>query len=104
MKNNRLSDRFAAQGKNKLLDIIVKARTLKALDKAVEKNRDYQDALKQQDKAFDLLDRAGLSREQRTAVDRAVSAANDCGAIYGLVAYRLGLHDGLRLVSELKEV
>lgn len=86
-----------------LLDLLVWVRTHKALDRAVMKSRDYQYTLKQQDEAFDILDRAGLSREQKTIVDRAISAANHCGTVYGVVAYRLGLQDGIKLMSELKE-
>lgn len=90
--------------KEKILDILVKIRTVKALDEAVDKSNAYQETLKRQDKAFDALDKAGLSREQKDIVDRAISAANDCGAAYGAVAYELGLQDGIKLMSELKEI
>ena len=86
----------------KLLDILVKARTVKALDEAAGRSSAYQETLNQQDKAFDTLDKAGFSKEQKAVVDRAVSAANDCGAAYGAVAYELGLQDGIRLASEVK--
>ena len=79
--------------KEKILDILVETRTVKALDKAVCKSRAYQDTLKQQDKVFDELDKAGLSKEQKAIVDMAISATNDCGATYGVVAYELGLQD-----------
>lgn len=93
-----------AEKKSKsLLDIFVKTRTVKALDRAASRSRVYQDTLKRQDTAFDRLDNAGLSKEQKAIVDNAISAANDCGAAYGVVAYRLGLQDGIRLVSEVKE-
>ena len=90
--------------KSSLLEIIVKTRTVKALDRAVERSKSYQDSLKRQDKAFTALDKAGLSREQSVIVDKAISAANDCGATYGAVAYRLGLCDGIRLVSEMDKI
>ena len=90
--------------KDNLLDILVKTRTVKALDEAVEKSSAYQETLKRQDKAFDELDKASLSREQKAIVDRAISAANECGATYGSVAYELGLQDGIKLMSELKEI
>ena len=89
---------------DRLLEIFVSTRTVKALDKAVGKSKDYKDTLKKQDIAFDRLEQAGLSEEQKTIVDRAISAANDCGAVYGAVAYRLGLHDGIRLMAELREI
>ncbi len=87
-----------------LLDILVKVRTLKALDRASNKSSDYQEALKRQDKAYGDLYKAGLSKEQSAIVDRAISATNDCGATYGAVAYRLGLHDGIRLMLEVKKI
>lgn len=86
-----------------LLDLLVRVRTHKALDRAVGESKAYQYTLKRQDEAFDRLDKAGLSGEQKTIVDRAISAANDCGAVYGAVAYRLGLQDGIRLALEVKE-
>lgn len=92
-------------GKKKvnLLDILVETRTIKALDQAVAKSMSYQETLKQQRTAFERLNMAGLSEEQFSAVDRAVSTVNDCGAAYGRVAYRLGLRDGIRLISEIRK-
>lgn len=46
----------------------------------------------------------GWIDEQGHIIDRAISAANDCGAAYGAVAYKLGLQDGIKLMSELKEI
>ncbi len=87
-----------------LLDILVKVRTFKALDRAANKSIAYQETLKRQNKAFDKLDKVGLSKEQRAIVDRVISVTNDCGATYGAVAYRLGLHDGIRLMSEVRKI
>lgn len=88
----------------KLLDLLVWVRSYKALDRAVEKDRTHKAALKEQDKAFEELCRAGLNKEQKRIIDRAVSATNQCGAVYGKIAYKLGLHDGIRLMSELSKV
>ena len=87
-----------------LLDLLVRLRTYKVLDRAAEKNRYYRTTLKEQDKAYDELDKAGLSREQKRIVDKALSALNANGAVYGKVAYRLGLHDGIRLMSEVHKL
>ena len=87
-----------------LLDLLVRLRTYKVLDRAAEKNRYYRTTLKEQDKAYDELDKAGLSREQKRIVDKALSALNANGAAYGKVAYRLGLHDGIRLMSEVHKL
>lgn len=103
MKSRKRSDR-AAKSKNKLLDIFVKVRTYKALDRVLDRSKDYQKALRQQDVAFERLARAGLSQAQKIIVDKAISANNDCGAVYGVVAYRLGFCDGVKLISELEEI
>lgn len=87
-----------------LLELFTQSRTCRALDSAVLKNRDYCSALKQQDEAFNVLHKAGLNKEQRIIVDRVVSATNSCSAAYGKVAYRLGFHDGVRVVEELREI
>ena len=59
---------------------------------------------KMENKAFEELFNAGLSKEQKRIVDRALSAASQCGVAYGKVAYRLGLHDGIRLMTEIKTI
>ena len=95
------------KGKEKtkrLLDLLVRLRTYKALDRAAEKNRYYRATLKEQDKAYDELQKAGLDREQKRIVDRALSALNANGAAYGKAAYRLGLHDGIQLMSEVNKI
>lgn len=92
------------RNKVSLLNVIVKARTVKALDRAVEKSRRYQATLKREDKAYAALNNAGLSREQSHVVDDAISATNECGAAYGEAAYRMGLQDGIRLASEIQNI
>ncbi len=57
-----------------LLDIFVKIRTVKALNKAVSRNSTYHDTMKRQDKAFDKLNNARLGKEQSAIVDKAISA------------------------------
>ena len=47
-----------------------------------------------------MLSKAELRKKQKSVVDRAISAVNDCGS----VAYELGLQDGIKLMSELKEI
>ena len=90
--------------RERLLEILVRTRTVKALDEVVSKNRDYQSTLRRQDEAFDLLDQMELSKEQKTIVDKIISAANECGAACGAIAYRLGLHDGIKLTAEIREL
>ena len=47
------------------------------------------------------LEKAGLSREQNKVVDKALSVTNASGAAYGSTAYKQGLYDGIKLMSEI---
>lgn len=87
-----------------LLELLSQIRSHKALDRAVKKSRYYRTTLKEQNKAFDELEKAGLSIEQKRIVDRAICTINANGAAYGKIAYRLGLRDGIQLVTEVNKV
>lgn len=90
--------------KNGLLEIIAVHRTGDNLDEAVEKDKDYQEALAQQQEAFNMLDELGLTAEQKKVVDRVIAANNHTGAVYGAVAYRCGMEDGIRILMEMEEI
>lgn len=90
--------------KHKLLDIFAWVRTGRTLDRVAERNVDYCNSLKRQDMAYDALDKAGLSKEQQVIVNEALSASSECGRTYSVVAYKLGLRDGIRLKVELGEM
>ena len=47
-----------------------------------------------------MLIKAEISKKQKSFVDRAISTANDGGS----AAYELELQDGIKLMSELKEI
>lgn len=68
------------------------------------RDKDYQDALTQQQVAFDKLDELGLTKEQKGAIDQAITANNHFGAVYGAVAYRFGMEDGIRVWMETEEI
>ncbi len=89
--------------KNGLLEIIAAHRTGDALDAFVAKDKDYQEALAEQQEVFDRLDGLGFTREQKSAVDQAITVNNHFGAVYGSAAYRFGMEDGIRLRMELEE-
>lgn len=84
-----------------LLDILMEERIHKGLEKALNDNELYQSAQKEVDEAISELEKAGLSREQNKVVDRAIAAANASGAVYGAVAYKQGLYDGIKIISEM---
>lgn len=90
--------------KNGLLEIIAANRTGDSLDEIMAKDKDYQDALTQQQIAFDRLDELGLTKEQKGAIDQAITANNHFGATYGAVAYRFGMEDGVRLRVEMEKI
>lgn len=67
-------------------------------------NELYQSTEKEVDETLNELQKAGLSREQNKVVDRALSATNASGAAYGATAYKQGLYDGIKLMSEVKRI
>ena len=89
---------------NGLLEIIAAHRTGRALDEIIAKNDDYQEALVQQQAAFDMLDELELTKEQRSVIDQAITANNHFGVVYGAVAYRFGMEDGIRVRMETEEI
>lgn len=90
--------------KSGLLEIIAQHRTGYDLDEVIRKDKDYQKALEQQQVAFDKLDELGFTKEQKSVIDQAITANNDFGAIYGAVAYRFGMEDGIRVRMEMEEI
>lgn len=77
--------------KNGLLEIISVHRTGDELDESVKKDKDYQETLTHQQKAFDKLLELNLTAEQKRVVDHVISANNHNGAVYEAVAYRCGM-------------
>lgn len=87
-----------------LLELLARIRTLKALDRTAKKDSCYRTTLREQDKTYSELEKAGLNKEQKRIVDKVLSSLNANGAAYGKVAYRLGLQDGIRLMSEINKL
>ena len=87
-----------------LLDILAEERIHTALQDALDENELYQSAEKEVDETLNELQKARLSREQNKVVDKALSATNASGAAYGATAYRQGLYDGIKLMSEVNQI
>ncbi|MBD5522349.1 MAG: hypothetical protein HDR03_14185 [Lachnospiraceae bacterium] len=87
-----------------LLDIIAEERIHKGLENVLNDNELYQTVQKEVDEAINELEKAGLSRDQNKVVDKAISATNACGAAYGATAYKQGLYDGIKLMSEVNRI
>lgn len=90
--------------KNGLLEIIAAHRMMEALDAVMAKDKDYKEALAQQQEVFDKLDELGFTKEQKRAIDQAITVNNHFGAVYGAVAYRFGMEDGIRVRMEMEEI
>lgn len=90
--------------KNGLLEIIAAHRTGDDLDEVLNKDQDQQKALLQQKEVFAMLEEVNLTTEQKRVVDEAITANNHTGAVYGAVAYRCGMEDGIRLRMEMEEI
>lgn len=90
--------------KNGLLEIIAAHRTMEALDAVMAKDKDYQEALAQQQEVFDKLDEMGFTKEQKSVIDQAITVNNHFGAVYGAIAYRFGMEDGIRVRMEMEKI
>lgn len=90
--------------KNGLLEIIAAHRTVTDLDELLKTDKYYQDVLEEEQAASDIMDSLNFTTEQKKAVDRVVTAYNECGAAYGAAAYRFGMEDGIRVRMEMEEI
>lgn len=90
--------------KNGLLEIIAAHRTMTGLEEVLKKDKYYQEAMSEEQAASDIMDSLNLTSEQKKAVDRVITAYNQCGAAYGAAAYRFGMEDGIRVRMEMEEV
>ena len=87
-----------------LLDILAEERIHTVLQDSLNEDELYQSAEKEVDETLKELQKAGLSREQNKVVDKALSATNASGAAYGATAYKQGLYDGIKLMSEVNRI
>lgn len=88
--------------KKELLEIIAEERIYGELENILKNNAQYLAAQIEHDSACERLDKMGLDKRLNKAINEALSTANHCGAVYGAIAYRQGLYDGIELVAELK--
>lgn len=89
---------------NGLLEIIAAHRTMTGLDELLKKDKVYQEALAEEQEASDQMEDMDFTEDQKKAVDRVITAYNQCGAAYGAAAYRFGMEDSVRLLKELGEI
>lgn len=89
--------------KQEILDILMSER-MEALEDIASGDEEYQAVRKEQMEAFKKLEQMGLTDDQREVMDDIISIVNRNGAIYGKIAFKQGLKDGARLMSELKGI
>lgn len=87
-----------------MLNALARERINHALKTVLISDSNYQNTVKRQEVAINQIEHIGLSSKQFTVVDRAISATNHCGAVYGAVAYKQGLKDGVKLAAEIAEI
>lgn len=89
--------------KREILDSLMSER-MEVLEDIANGDEEYQAVRKELLEAFKHLDQMGLSDDQRAVVDDVVSKVNRSGAVYGKIAFKQGLKDGAKLMSELKGI
>lgn len=87
--------------KQEILDILMSER-MEALEDIASGDEEYQAVRKEQMEAFKKLEQMGLTDDQREVIDDIISKINRNGATYGKIAFKQGLKDGAKLMSELK--
>lgn len=88
--------------KRGLLDRIASQRMGQDIDRVLKRNKEYRKAVKQQEIAVERMEKLELKKSHRLIIDHVISADSHCGAMYGEVAYRMGMKDGIRLMSEIR--
>ena len=87
--------------RKELLEILAEERINGELEDILKDNTQYFAAKTEHDIACEKLEEMGLDENLNKAIDRVISTSNHCGAVYGAIAYRLGLYDGIELITEL---
>ena len=85
-----------------LLDMLADQR-LELLDEAINRNKEYDSARKEQLKIQKELEAVGLSCEQKELVQDLMAKTNQNSTIYGKLAYKYGFKDGVEFMCELKK-
>lgn len=84
-----------------IFDIITNYSVNEGIDKILLEDDEYIGIQKEIDERIEQYKQLGLTKEQRLAVDRLVSAHTASGACYGRITYRKGFHDCVSLLREM---
>lgn len=86
-----------------LLDILSEERLHNAFEDALEQDANYVNTIRKIEKEHAKLIKKNFNQEQRNAIDKIIFAYNHMGAEYRRRAYKQGLQDGMKLISEIKD-
>lgn len=86
---------------NSIFDIIMNYSVNEGINKVLLENEEYIGIQKEIDGQIEEYEKIGLTKEQRLAVDRLVSANTASGACYGRITYRKGFLDCISLLQEM---
>lgn len=84
-----------------LLEDFFEKRINTALKAALISSISYQTTLKRQNESISRLEKCGLSMEQKSEVEEALSASQALNTEYGRQAYKQGFSDAHKLLTEL---
>lgn len=84
-----------------IFDIITDYSVNEGINKILLEDKKYAEIQKEIDEHIEEYEKLGLTKEQRLAVDRLVSAHTASGACYGRMTYRKGFHDCVTLLREM---
>lgn len=87
--------------KNNVLDIIADYAVNEGMNGILLKDGEYIEIQQKIDERIIEFDSLGLTKEQRLAADRLVSAHMEYGAYYGKMAYKKVFWDCVCLLQEL---
>ncbi len=84
-----------------IFDIITDYSVNEGINKILLEDEEHAEIQKEIDEHIEKCEKLGLTKEQRLAVDRLVSAHTASGACCGRMAYRKGFHDCVTLLREM---
>ncbi len=87
--------------KKSIMDIITENATNERLDAILNQDKMFAGLQEKIDRTIEVFNGLNLTKEQRRAVDRMVSAHTESGAYYSAMAYRQGFKDCAELMAEI---
>lgn len=84
-----------------IFDVITRYAINEGLSQVLQHDEEYKQIMQKIDGLTEELNALGLSEEQRSLMDRLISAYNENGAYYGRLTYQQGFRDCAALLVEI---